>query len=286
MKQNLLDQISILLLNKNFIVKTIKGCFDIIARSGSNIILIKVLEDANSISIEFAEEMKKIASCMDASALIIAKKAQLPLQENVVYTRHGIYTLSAETFRNVIDDNSPFLRSGHAGLTASVIGDKLRKAREKEDMSLSSLSKNIGVSKSMVVRYENEGSEVIINRAVKIYGLFGDDVFDKIDVFSREYNVKAEPMSDISWKYDDLGFNATDTFKVPFNVVARKEDEIILTEIGDKADTQLMSLSRLVDADNLVIFKNRKPKDIPSLKKEEFFEFGKANELIRFLREF
>jgi predicted transcriptional regulator len=286
MKQNLLNQIGILLLNKGFVVKTIKGCFDVIARQGSNIVLIKVLEDANSISTEFADEMKKIASCMDASPLIIASKAQLQLQENVVYTRHGIYTLNVDTFKNVIDEKSPFLKSNHAGLTATVAGDKLKKAREKEDISLNSLSKKICVSKSMITRYENDGSEVIVNRAVKIYDIFGDDVFEKIDIFSREYDFKAEPKSQISKKFDELGFNAADTFKVPFNVVAKKNEEIILTEIGDKADPQMMSLSRLVDADNLVIFKKKKPKDIPSLKKEEFFEFERAKELIKFLREF
>ena len=286
MKQKLLEQVSILLLKEGFVVKTIKGCFDVIARRDSSIILIKALEDANSISTEYADEMKKIASCMNASPLIIAQKAQYPLQDNVVYTRCGVYTLSIDTFRNAINDALPFIKSSHAGLTASIVGSKLIKAREKDDMSISMLSKKIGVSKKMVMKYERGDSEVIVSRAVKMYDIFGDGVFEKIDILTANYNIKSEPLSEITKKYSELGFNAADTFKVPFDVVAKKGDEIILTEVGDKTNPQVVSLSKLVDADTLVIFRNKRPKEIPSLKKEEFFEFEEAKELIKFLKEF
>ena len=90
----------------------------------------------------------------------------------------------------------------------------------------------------------------------------------------------------MSKKYKDLGFEAIETHKVPFDILAKKDKEIILTEVGDKPNPQAQSLSRLLDADNLVIFKKKKPKDIPSLKKEEFLELKKAKELVKFLKEF
>ena len=76
-----------------------------------------------------------------------------------------------------------------------------------------------------------------------------------------------------------------DTKKVPFDVMAKKEKELILTKVGDDVG-QLKSLSKLIDADKLVIFKKKKPKDVPALTKEEFMEFEKAKELVKFLKEF
>ena len=50
MKQAIIDNIGIFLLKKGFTIKSMTHtCFDIIARSSSMVLLIKVLEDANSI---------------------------------------------------------------------------------------------------------------------------------------------------------------------------------------------------------------------------------------------
>ena len=90
----------------------------------------------------------------------------------------------------------------------------------------------------------------------------------------------------ISKKYVELGFLATDPHNAPFDIIAKKEDELILTEVGDKRKPDLNSLSQLLNADKLVIYKKKKPKDMPAITKEEFLEFEKANELIKFLKEF
>jgi len=69
-------------------------------------------------------------------------------------------------------------------------------------------------------------------------------------------------------------------------VIAKKDNEIILTEVGDKKHGKLHSIARLLDTDNLVIFNKKKPKDIPAVTKEEFLSFEKAKELIKFVKEF
>ena len=84
----------------------------------------------------------------------------------------------------------------------------------------------------------------------------------------------------------DLGFDATETKKTPFDIISKKDKEIILTEVSDKVNPQMQSLSKLLDADNLVIFNKKKPKNVPSMTKKEFMEFDEANELVKFLKEF
>jgi predicted transcriptional regulator len=137
----------------------------------------------------------------------------------------------------------------------------------------------------MVLRYE-EGSDISVNKARALYNIFGPNVFRRIDVFSLSSSEPQKSSSAIVKKYDTLGFQASETRKVPFDIVAKKEKEIIFTEVGDKTNPQLQPFTQMINADNLIIFKKKKPKRIPALTKKEFMEFESSNELIKFLKEF
>lgn len=287
MRQTLLDKVNIFLLKKEFAIKNLaRACFDILARKGDQILLIKVLEDANSISRQYSDEMGTVAAYINASPLIIAEKAGDKLEDNIVYSRFEIYTFNFNTFFNCVNNRFPFIKRGKAGLTASVIGKKLKEKREELGYSLNALSKKIGVTSRMVIKYENENSEVTINRAMKIYNMFGHQVFNEVDVFTQHRQPQSKFETEVSRKYIELGFDANETKKTPFDIIARKDDEIILTEVSDNANQHVQSLSRLLDADNLVIFQKKRPKNVPSMTKEEFMDFEKANELVKFLKEF
>lgn len=283
----MLDKVNIFLLKKEFAIKNLaRACFDVLARKGDQILLIKVLEDANSISRQYSDEMGTVAAYINASPLIIAEKAGDKLEDNIVYSRFEIYTLNFSTFFNCVNNRFPFIKRGKAGLTASVIGKKLKEKREELGYSLNALSKKIGVTSRMVIKYENENSEVTINRAMKIYNMFGHQVFNEVNVFTQHRQPQSKFETEVSRKYIELGFDANETKKTPFDIIARKDDEIILTEVSDNANQHVQSLSRLLDADNLVIFQKKKPKNVPSMTKEEFMDFEKANELVKFLKEF
>ena len=287
MKQTLLDKLNIFLLKKGFTIKNLtRTCFDILARRNEQILLIKVLEDANSITREYADDMISIASYIEASPLIIAEKAGGKLDDNIVYSRFGIYTLNYDTFLNCVNNKFPFIKRSQAGLTASVVGKKLKQKREELGYSLNALSKKIGVTSRMIMKYENENSEVTINRAKKLYDIFGHQVFNEVNVFSQHNSPHGKFKTPVSIKYVELGFDAAETKKTPFDIIAKKGNEIILTEVSDKVNPQMQSLSKLLEADNLVIFNKKKPKNIPSLTKKEFMEFEEANELVKFLKEF
>jgi len=287
MKTNLLDDVGMFLLKQGFTIKSLtRTCFDLLARKGTLVLLVKILEDANAISQEYAAQMRNIGNHIDAVPLVIAEKAGDLLEKNIVYSRYGIYTLNLETFKFSVTGKFPFIIRTNAGLTANLIGEKLKEMREHEGLSLQSLAHKIGVSRQMIQKYETGVSEIRFQKALRIYDVFGANVFDKINVFQTAKDMHFEPLSEISKRYTELGFTALDTKKVPFDVIAKKDKEIILTEIGDKDPKQMASLSQLLDADNLVIFKKKKPKSIPALTKKEFLEFEKSNELIKFLKEF
>ena len=294
MKQTLLEKVSIHLLKKGYTIKSLtRTAFDIIARKEGQILLVKILEDADSISEEYTKEMKNISDYIGGSPLIISEKASGKLQDNIVYARFGIYCLNYNTFCASIDNKMPFIKRDHAGLKAQIVGDRLRQKMEEEGLSVGGLARKLGVSRKMIQRYEKGEAEITVNKALRLYDILGHSVFDKVDIFgasSRSLTTSAQEKGkgDVARKYGDLGFEAAETKKVPFDVIARKDKEIILTEIGDKASPQLNSLSKLIEADKLVIFNKKKPKekDIPALTKKEFLDFEKAKELIKFLKEF
>src|SRR3989338_239181 len=317
MKQDILEEVSIFLLRKGYILKSFKQtCFDILARLDERILLIKVIEDANSLSHSAIEEMKVISSYLQASPVIISDKAHLELENNVVYTRHGVYTLNFASFKSAIDNRYPFLQSNQAGITANINHSRFKHARELQGYSLNSLARKIGLSRKTVEKYETKNSQLTLTNAVKVFNALGNAIFEKVDIFAANLPEKTTSVksnfhvqtnsnydpnlnaSEISNKYSSLGFKAVQTHKAPFDVVAKLDKEIILTELGDKkADrktAQLQSISRIIGADNLIIYDRKKPtlfkeelrEDIPILKKDDFLEFEKAKELIRFLRVF
>ena len=153
-------------------------------------------------------------------------------------------------------------------------------------LSINSLSKKLGVSGRMVLNYENGLSEVTMSKALKIYDIFGESVFREANLFRIAEEPQSNARTELSKKYVRMGFDAADTKKSPFDIIARKNKTIIITEVGDKVHPDSLAVSKLIEADNLVIFSKKKPKDIASITKEGFLEFENSEDLIKFLREF
>lgn len=284
--KSLHDQVVVALLDSKFTVKTMTRCFDVVARKDGGLMLIKVVEDANSLTGERIQEMKHIATALDASPLIICEKGSATLKDNVVYTRHGMYAFNLPTFLSHLNSKPLYVMSKKSGITTKISGDKLRELRQREGLSLGLLSKKIGVSKRMVVKYENEDAEISLQHAVKMHNTIGRHIFKKIEILSTTAATPAHPSSDIGAKYEDLGFIVRETRNVPFDVVAKRDHATILTKVGDTIPSDLGNISAFIGAHDLAIFRKKKPRNIPALTKEEFLKFDEADELIRFVQEF
>ena len=284
--KHLQNKVFLALLQHNFIVKGIRGCCDIIARRNHQLLLIKVLEDANAITQATSQELLKTASALGAAPVIIAEKATQKLKDNVVYTRHAIPVINLATLCSYLADKPLFMVSKNSGIMAEIQGAKLRELREQNDMSLGKLSRAIGVSVRMIAKYERNDAEISLQRAMKMYEMIGDQVFRRVDILSSQQRLDHPLSSDISFKYQDLGFTVTETRKVPFDVVAKKENTVILTTVGDKIYPDLNNISQAIGANDLAIVSKKKHADVPTLTKEEFLEFEKASALIKFIQEY
>jgi putative transcriptional regulator len=292
MKRGLMDDVCVLLLRHGYTLKSLtRNSFDLIARKDSQVLLIKVLADANGISEENAVSMKNLSSYIDAAPIIVSEKAGTLLENGVVYSRFGVYVFNNNTFRNCLENSFPIVVSTKAGFAAAVIGERLRQKREEEGYSLGTVSQKIGVSKRMITKYESNKADISLRGAIALNKLLGDSIFRKIDVFAVAKEISNDHPSEIAKKYYELGFRAADTKKTPFDVVARLEKELILTDVNNnpgRPNIHLQSMQQLLGADALIIFDHEKAKDkkMPSLQKKDFLDLKSANELLRFLDEF
>lgn len=287
MQDELIDQACLCLLREGFALKTFSRCaFDVIARKENRILFLKLLEDANALDPHAAEELHRVSGFIKATPLIIAHHAGGILEDRVVYSRYGIYTMTLSTFKDCLVMKPPFLLSTTAGITAELSPQRLTKALDESGMSRSSLSRKIGVSKAMINRYEHGGARITVSHAVKFYTIFGSSVFSSIDPLSNKPLTVEIKKTPVTMKFEELGFLASETPRAPMDVIARKDHEIIFTELGDLGGHAFQALAQLVEADSLVIFDKKKPKDVASISKKEFMALDKGDELVEIVREF
>ena len=280
-----LDDASLLLVRQGFMVKSLHGCFNLLARKGSLIFLLKVLGDANSVPQSAAQEMQRIAASIRAVPLLLAEKAGMPLEDTVVYQRYGVLTLTLPGFESVLGHRRLYLQSGKSGITVSLRADQLKQRREAEGYSLADLSRVLHVSRQMVGQYEADQSSVSLQRAEKLYDLFGPEVFEPIGFEIPETPLRS-CTSEIGQKYSALGFEAIETKQTLFDLLAKKEQEIIITRVGNAFDKDAQALSHLLAADNLLIFERKKPKaETPMIAKDEFLELETSKELLKLIKE-
>ncbi len=311
-KQVLLDEVIVLLFKHGFVVKQLKRTFDILASKEDKILLIKVLVDGDSINKECALQLLTLSSYLKAQPLIIAlnKRQGSPLLDEVLYSRFGIPMINIETFKLLLLGRPIFLRSTNAGVIALVDGNKLRRKRQELRMSVQELCRKVGVTRRMIHKYELSNSQITLPRARRLYKLFGPDVFMSIQIntnqsaslkkglgtnlsgnlsgnYAGEKREKRESI--FTRKYKELGFEATDTKNLPFKVIAKHDENIILTEIGDTNKPRTTLLSKLLNVSNLLIFKKKKPREtrgVPTISKKEFLELERARELLELIRSY
>lgn len=70
--KNRKDGVLLALVKHNFTVKAMTGCCDLVARKDNTLLLAKVLEDANAMTAEAAQELTKTAAALHAAPLIIS----------------------------------------------------------------------------------------------------------------------------------------------------------------------------------------------------------------------
>ncbi|MEM1579172.1 MAG: transcriptional regulator [Archaeoglobaceae archaeon] len=230
------------------LVDTKPRCFDLIAKRGEQILLLKVLYNVDSLKMEIAEEIKKTAKLLNAIPIVIGERFKFDfLERRVVYTRYNLPVINIATFYDYLKGNPPSVYSAPGGYYVKLDAEKIKKARESMGISIGETAKRLGVSRRSVRNYE-EGADATIEIAIKIEELFGD-VTRKIDfsefVKGEQISEKVEKGNEIIDRLREIGISVYTVKHTPFDAISKFENREIL--MGIKQVREIKKRAMLLD---------------------------------------
>jgi putative transcriptional regulator len=217
--------------------------FDVAARRGEDLVLVKILGNVDGFDAATGEEMRRLGTYLDATPFVIGLRTRdEELKPGVVYFRHGVPAFSPDTAMDLfVEEVPPLIYAAPGGLYVSIDADVLADEREKRGWSLGQLATELGVSRRTVSKYE-DGMNASIEVAMQLDELFEAPLTSPVDVLGGAEKVRdAEPTpADPDVNPDDegivavltrAGFDVHPTNRAPFKAVGEdtSEEENVLT---------------------------------------------------------
>ncbi|MFW9921766.1 MAG: transcriptional regulator [Candidatus Thorarchaeota archaeon] len=262
------------------------GCFDLVAKKNALLLLVKILENIDSLREEQAFELRKLSQMLIGMPLIVGQKIRndVDIEDGVVYSRYEIPAISYETLKNLLLKNLPPLIYAHrGGFKVKFDGALLKEKRLEKNFSLGDLASEIGISKRAIYEYERGAVDVSLETALLIEELLDEPLTIAISLFEEMKKIgsisipesnsnipKTEIEKDVKAHFDNLGLkDQLWTKKIPFRVLAKpliSNEEIqnsiaTITGITKKSAGEdfvkkiqvTYSISKIADANPLVV---------------------------------
>ena len=237
--------------------------FDVVARRGEKVLLLKVLVNIDGLDAETAEEMKALSAHLGAESLVVgAKTRDHELEDGVLYLRRGVPAMSHGTARDYfVEGVPPLVYMGSGGLYVSIDGDLLEDARDDEDMSLGRVADELGVSRRAVSKYE-DGMDATLEVGLRLEEIFGERLISPVEIFEEvnsedktdddRGSVGEEPENETERHVFGIlraaGFEVVPTSRAPFRALSRENDETVLTGTGKSGGSDIVKRARLMSS--------------------------------------
>ncbi len=266
-----------------------RSCFDIIAKKDDFTIILKVLKNIDSFTMEQSNELLKISYALNALPLLIGIRTRnFQMENGIVYERFHIKAITNETFKSYLEGSPPIVYAGRGGFFVNIDGETLRKIRESLNISIGELADYANVSRKTIYKYEQNQANPSVEVAIKLEEYLNAPLVRSVNLYPEmtdfnliqdkdKYDENTEN-NDFK-KYvinimDDLGFNIVETKKAPFDALIGIEDydkeqeeigryylkNILLTNIDEKETEEtikkaniLNKISSIVDSYSLII---------------------------------
>lgn len=209
--------------------------FDIAARRGDDVLLLKVLANIDAFDGYTGIEMRRLGEYLDATPIVIGLRTRdEELNPGVVYFRHGVPVFSPDTAMDLfIEGVPPLIYAAPGGLYVNIDGDLLSDIRSEHDMSLGKLANELGVSRRTVSKYE-DGMNASVEVAAQLEELFDKPLASPVDVLDGAEGVRdvTDKPGELEANPDDadivtvltrVGFEVHPTSRAPFKTVSEDE---------------------------------------------------------------
>ena len=240
--------------------------FDIAARRGEDLVLVKILGNIDGFDGSTGEEMRRLGKYLNATPMVIGLRTRDEnLRPGVVYFRHGVPVLSPDTAMDLfLDEIPPLIYAAPGGLYVNIESETLVEERQDRGWSLGQLAKELGVSRRTVSKYE-DGMSASIEVAMQLEDIFKQPLASPVDVLGGAEEVHeadptpADPELDpadapILTLMATAGFRIHPTLRSPFKAVSEDEMEGApvltghskYTKAAEKRARLMGSISRVV----------------------------------------
>ena len=242
--------------------------FDVVARRGEMVILLKALVNIDGLDAETAAEMKALSRHLGAESIVVGVKTRdRELEDGVLYLRRGVPAVSHGTARDYfVEGVPPLVYMGSGGLYVSIDGNLLEDARDDEGMSLGRVADELGVSRRAVSKYE-DGMDATLEVGLRLEEIFGERLISPVEMFEE-----AETGTDVANDEDaatasepedeterrvfailrNAGFDVVPTSRAPFRALSHesegKGEETVLTGTGKSGGSDIVKRARLMSS--------------------------------------
>ena len=215
--------------------------FDIAARRGEDVLLVKILSNIDAFDGRTGAEMRRLGEYLGATPLVIGLRTRdQELEPGVVYFRQGVPVFSPDTAVNLfVEEVPPLIYAAPGGLYVNIDSGVLEEVREERGWSLGQLAGELGVSRRTVSKYEG-GMDASVEVAAQLEELFDTPLTSPVDVFDEEpVRESEEPPAAPQVDPEDeavvavltrVGYEVHPTDRAPFETVSEDGDsEQVLT---------------------------------------------------------
>jgi putative transcriptional regulator len=285
------------------------SCFDMVARRGDKIILVKTLANIDAFKKDDAIVLQLLAQFFDAIPLIVGKTARRgALDDGVVYKRYGVPTIAPRSFESmIVEEQQPreFIQRG--GRFVSIDGEKLKEVRLSLNMTQEELADCIQVSARAVLAYEKNEMAVSVEAAEKLERELETDLIIPVDLLSSVAIPKDQPQTaapienvDLAQRVNDffekLEMNVMWTDRAPFHIIAKEVGPPLMSGVGSirsralkKRVEIIKSVSEVTESDAVIIVEEGKTEeavsDLPVIRQLELEEIDEPRELKKIINE-
>ncbi|ELY44876.1 transcriptional regulator [Natronorubrum bangense] len=283
--------------------------FDIAARRGEDLLLVKILGNIDAFNEATGHEMRRLGTYLNATPMVIGLRSRdEDLKPDVVYFRHGVPVLSPDTAYNLfIEGVPPLIYAAPGGLYVNIDGDLLADERQDREWSLGQLASELGVSRRTVSKYE-DGMNASVEVAMELEDLFDAPLTSPVDVLEgadEVHETEATP-DDPDADPDDeqvvavltrAGYSVHPTLRSPFKAVSQDEDDdegIVLTghskftKAAEKRARIMSSIGRVTHTRSVYVVDRAKQESVDGtalVEREELEDLHDAAELRKVIRE-
>jgi putative transcriptional regulator len=282
------------------------SCFDMVARKGDRLLLVKVLANIDALTKEDAEALQQVANFFSATPLIVGHKTRKGnLDEGVVYKRHGVSTIAPLSFQGMIaEERMPREFAQRGGRLVAIDGVKLRQARLDRRMTTGDLADCIQVSARAVLAYEKDEMDICIETAERLEEVLETDLMIPIDLLrEKEEKLIAQqgaPLEYLEQRVNEffsrLGMKVLWTDRAPFHVAAKETGTPLISGVGSikswslkKRMEILKSVSKVAESDAVIFVEEGQSEetvsDLPVIRQLELDSIEKPQELKKIIAE-